>query len=530
MGTAAVTLTGSGNWTAPPGVTQITVFAVGAGGGAASGNFSLIGQGGGGGEAVSQVFTVIPGNNYAYVVGAGGAGGGTGGGLSGSAGGNSTFTVGATVLTAHGGAAGAASGFSRTGGLGGSGSSAPTEFPGGNGGGSYPYTGGGGSSGGTASSGNNGNGYGSPGAAPAGGGAGGSGSGAGAGAGQAGSLPGGGGGGSYETGYAGGAGAAGTILITYPGGAPTNNGAAAVAGGGAGGAGGPSNNTAGSAGAAPGGGGGGADSTGTTEAGGAGASGQLIVTPYQSAAFKTLIVHSPNRYSPMMFMPMVSVGAGSGTPNGGTQYTMPQPVTNVNADFGGTYTIVLTNASWNSPSSPRTIFVTVTQYEYSGGASYPVSTTPVTVTPSAANLYGPGNQVNNGILIAGVLTLPFKAVAPDNVGGYYSVSVTDSNTSDRFYDCLFLDTMGQTFIINEPTTGYVNYYIDQAPPTTDLGYIMGSQFGRPDAISVADACQSIGGGVISLEPNDNLLFVYAMEGAPNVGVSYFPNWFYDRIA
>jgi hypothetical protein len=533
MGTSAVTLTGSGSWLCPAGVTTVTVYAAGGGGGGGSGASGGNGTGGGGGESAMQAFAVTPGNSYAYVVGAGGAGGsgGGGGGNSGAGGGNSTFTVGAQVLTAHGGAGGATSGYFHPGGAGGSGSTAPAHFTGGAGGTGYPYAGGGGSSAGTAAGGNAGNGYGTPGIAPGGGGNGGAGSGTGSAPGAAGTLPGGGGGGSYTPGFAGGAGAAGTITVSYPGGAPTSNGAVAVAGGGAGGAGGGSANTAGSAGSAPGGGGGGADSSGTAEAGGAGAAGKIIITPYASPAFKSLIVHRPAPGSPGMFSPLVSVGGGTGVPNGATEYTMPQPQAGVQADFGGTYTVILIASSWNNPTAARTITVTVKQYESSGGTAWPVSTVPVTVSPGVASIIGPGNQVNNGILVAGVLTLPVKAVSPDNTGGYYTVSVTDTNTSDRFYDCIFVDSAGQTVVLNEPTNGYIQYFLDEPDPVTDLGRHLGSQLGRPDAVSVMDACPYISGGPLTVPPNDSLLFAYSADAsAPAIGVSYYPRWFFDRTS
>ncbi|HMH89687.1 MAG TPA: hypothetical protein VK586_01250 [Streptosporangiaceae bacterium] len=524
MGTSATVFSTAGTttWTCPPGVTQVLAECWGGGGGGASGSASNNGAGGGGGEYAAQLVTVVPGTNFSYTVGAGGSGGGSSGNQPGSAGGASSFT-GASVTVAAAGGSGAPAGNPSNGGLGGSGSSAGAHFSGGRGGGSYPYSGGGGSSAGTASAGNAGDGYSSAGAAPSGGGGGGAGSGPGAGNGHAGSAPGGAGGGTYESGFTGGAGAAGQVRLTYPGGAPTNNGAAAVAGGGAGGAGGASANTPGSAGAVPGGGGGGADSSGSSEAGGAGGAGHLVVTPFAAPAWKTLIVHRPPRGCPKTFQPLVSVGGGADVPNGGTQYAMPQPAAGVNADFDGTYTIYLISKTWATPTTPRTITVTVTQLEYPGGAAWTASTIPVTVTPTG--------QVTNGIVTAGVLTLPVKAVAPDNTGGSYTVSVTDSNTSDRFYDCIFLSTMGQTVVINEPGAGYVTYYVDEPDPLYDLGYHLGSQFGRPDAISVMDS-SLISGGPLTVEPSegDNLLFAYSADAAaPAISLSYGPRYWFDRL-
>ena len=116
------------------------------------------------------------------------------------------------------------------------------------------------------------------------------------------------------------------MRLSYPAatGAPTTAGGLAVGTGGAGGAGSGTAGTAGSPGSAPGGGGGGADSSGSTVAGGVGAPGQIKITPYAPAAFKSLIVHRPPLGAPKSFQPLVSVGAGNDIPNGGTQYVMPQ--------------------------------------------------------------------------------------------------------------------------------------------------------------------------------------------------------------
>jgi hypothetical protein len=527
MGTGSVLFTTPGSysgsssgWLCPAGVFQIFAEAWGGGGGGAAGSNSDNGTGGSGAEYRASFLAVTPGVYYSFTVGAGGAGGSGsgGGGQNGSAGGLSNFIGDAASVIAHAGLGGFGS--QSNGPNGGSGGTGTTGFNGGKGGPAYPYTGGGGSSAGVSAAGNAGS---TPNGAtpPSQGGAGGAGSGYNNAVGTAGSQPGGGGGGTWTPGYAGGAGGAGQVRITYPSGvgAPTNTGAPAVTGGGAGGNG-AATAGVGSVGAQPGGGGGGAESSGSTEAGGTGGAGKLIITPYASTAFKSLIVHRPPLGALKTFQPLVSVGAGSDVPNGGTQYTMPQPVSGVQADFGGTYTIYLINKTWNG-SSNRTITVTVTQYEYSGGASYTTSTIPITIQPS---------QITNGIVTAGVLTLPIKAVAADNTGGYYSVSVTDTNTSDRFYDCIFLDTQGQTVIINEPSTGYITYYIDAPDPNIALGNIMGSQLGRADAISVMDQCV-LSGGPLTIEPadGDNQLFVYSADAsAPAISLAYFPCWYFDR--
>lgn len=519
VGTGADLFTAAGvnTWTAPAGVTQIYAECWGAGGSGATGSASTNGGGGGGGEYAAAFLNVTPGTLYTFGVGTGGAAV-SGSAANGNAGTNTVFTGDNGVITAHGGAGG----LSRATGGGGGGGTASTNtvhFNGGAGGSAYPYSGGGGSSAGPATTGNAGNGYGGAGAAPADGGGGGAGSGATNNNGGAGQAPGGGGGGTFNA-VTSGAGATGKVRLTYPGGAPTANGAAAVTGGGAGGNGGGSAGSAGSAGSQPGGGGGGADSGGTSVAGGNGGAGKLIITPYASQPFKQLIVHRPPLGAIKTFQPLVSVGGGGDAPDGTHEYRMPQPVTGLNADFGGTYTVYLV-ASSLSGSGSRTITVTVNQSEYSGGPKYSVTTLPVSITPS---------QVVNGVITAGVLTLPVKAVAADNTGAYYTVTPFSSNSADRFSDCIFLDTQGQSVVVNQPSTGYINYYIDEPQPNLSLGYILGSNGGRPNAVSVLDNTV-VSGGAIAVEPadGDNALFTYSADAlAPVISLSYWPRWFYDR--
>jgi hypothetical protein len=67
------TLTVSGNWVCPAGVTSVQVECVGAGGGGASGNLTNRGGGGGGGAYASSTVAVVPGTSYPYVIGTGGS-------------------------------------------------------------------------------------------------------------------------------------------------------------------------------------------------------------------------------------------------------------------------------------------------------------------------------------------------------------------------------------------------------------------------------------------------------------------------
>jgi trimeric autotransporter adhesin len=138
------TFTTSGTFTAPAGVTSVTVQAWGGGG--SGGNRTTTGRagGGGGGAFASSVVAVTPGNNYTVVVGTGGI----------NNNGNSSTFNGATVVAA-GGTRGPNN--STAGGAGGTtaSSTGTTEYAGGNGGvGGATNSGGGGGGAGTTGAGN----------------------------------------------------------------------------------------------------------------------------------------------------------------------------------------------------------------------------------------------------------------------------------------------------------------------------------------------------------------------------------------
>ena len=107
----ATSITTSGTWTCPAGVTSVQVEAWGGGGGGAgaggSGNLYTGGGGAGGNYARNTSVTVVPGTVYTVAVGAGGAAGGTSGtavNVTTSNGGTSSF---GTFLYASGGVGGA---------------------------------------------------------------------------------------------------------------------------------------------------------------------------------------------------------------------------------------------------------------------------------------------------------------------------------------------------------------------------------------------------------------------------------------
>ncbi|MDG1278123.1 MAG: Ig-like domain-containing protein [Algoriphagus sp.] len=210
-----ITFNSAGNdtWTAPAGVTSITVEMWGAGGAGGGSRTNNRQGGGGGGGAFRRAVnvTVVPGTTYTITVGAGG--GGSNG--DGEDGGTSSATFGATTITANGGAGGTrANGGNGDGGAGGTGGT----YNGGSGadGANSGSRGGGGSSAGTGANGTNGsNSSTAGGVAPTGGGDGGNGGTNGAG--ESGTAPGGGGGGGERSGgnRAGGDGARGEVRISY---------------------------------------------------------------------------------------------------------------------------------------------------------------------------------------------------------------------------------------------------------------------------------------------------------------------------
>jgi hypothetical protein len=335
------------------------------------------------------------------------------------------------------------------------------------------------------------------------------------GAGANGGTPSGGGGSSAGTGAVGGN-AAGQTGGTPP------------AGGGAGGGGGNSGgNNNGTAGSAPGGAGGGATSTGGTGTGGAGANGKAVIQWSGTIpTFKTLFVHRPGPDSPTTFMPVIPVGNGADTPNGGTEYLIATPDTGsgINAKYNGTYTCILMNSSWHTPANARDITVIFKQYDYPGGsfATMPVggSTPSRTVTPTP-------DIGTNGVVILGEITLPLRDIDDDNTTAYLSATVTSSDTADRFLDIILLDTGGSTVLISTGDN-YANYWLDEPDIDQGLGNILGSVYGRSQARSVHDSILAVSGGPMTFDPGNNSLFAYAVEGAPTLFATYTPRFWLDR--
>jgi hypothetical protein len=302
--------------------------------------------------------------------------------------------------------------------------------------------------------------------------------------------------------------------------ATSQAGAAAPTGGGKGADGAAAADQPGNANSPPGGGGGGADMNTTAQLGGSGGGGGIVLTwTPPLAPFGTLIAHRPGPDAPDNLNPCIPVYPAD-NPDG-RQYLVPQVISGVNALYRGTYSVILMNFTWDSPAVPRQITVTFYQYEYANG---PVWTVQLTRTLT------PATDIINGLIVMGEITLPVKDMDPSNTSAYHAVSINDTDQNDQFLDVLLLDTQGQTVIINiPPGNAYTNFFIDEPTSDRDLGRIMGSNLDRSQAISCLDSC-IISGGPFYLLPGDNVFLAYSPSGAPNLGVSYLPRWFSDRIS
>ncbi len=323
----------------------------------------------------------------------------------------------------------------------------------------------------------------------------------------------------------GGGAAGGPRQAGYPGiwqqGAPGHAGAYS----GKGGTGAGTVNTNGGSAAVPGGGGGGAyaNNTGVNQ-GGRGGQGMIRVSWNPPlTVMNNLIIHSLGPNSDPNVSPIVPIPI-TDSPNN-TEYTVPSVTGLVPATFGSTYTVLLVANSWNpsTAGSARQITLTVNQYEYPGGPRYSVQVTRA-VTPST--------DVTNGFVSLGEVTLPIKDYVNYNDQSYFTVSINDTDQTDRFMDVLFLDTTGQTVLINidQGAAGYgqyVNFFIDEATADRDLGFVGASFQDRQHQVSVLDYTL-ISGGPLMIAAGDNLFLCYSTAGAPDLAVNYAPRWFLDR--
>ncbi len=191
--------------------------------------------------------------------------------------------------------------------------------------------------------------------------------------------------------------------------------------------------------------------------------------------------------------------------------------TGFNARWSGTYSMMLAGLLWAHPTVQRTITVTVTQYGYQGGLPY-VQTLECVATPS---------EWPNGVVTLGEMTIPLRELPPENEGAYYTVSVNTGDPDDLTLDLLFIDTMGQSVIINVSGAGYGQYFMDEPTPERDIGVISGTLLDRKESVGVMSST-FVSGGPLTIQPGNQQIFLYSVDGSPALQASYYPRWFVDR--
>jgi hypothetical protein len=191
-----------------------------------------------------------------------------------------------------------------------------------------------------------------------------------------------------------------------------------------------------------------------------------------------------------------------------------------NARFNGTYTVLLVADRWDAADEPHTVTFMMRQCEYQRDKrDSPVISR--TFTPNSPDVL-PG-----GFVSIGEMTIPDRALPPENVTAYYQYRIESDHPNDRWSDLILLDTQGETVLITQPDANqYTQYFIDEPTADQDIGLISGARGDRRTAVSVlAETWAS--GGPITVEPGDNQLFVYSADGPPALQVSYTPRWMVD---
>jgi hypothetical protein len=257
-----------------------------------------------------------------------------------------------------------------------------------------------------------------------------------------------------------------------------------------------------------------------TEHGGYGKQGTVGVT-YTPAfpAFQTLLLHRPSRFTPQSLMPCTPVGSGSDIPDGTTPYVIAGTDPSIPAGFGGTYSVLLVARAYDNPTAPRTVTVTFNQYAYPGDVAFS--------QPVAASII-PNSQVTNGFTWLGEITLPLLDLPPENLQAYVTATITSTDPADRFLDLILLDTQGSTVLVNSPGTA-AQMYVDPPDVDRDWGRILATDGERDQAESIMQNA-TVSGPPLSVEPGDNNLLAYCIEGAPSLAASYVPRWRMDRVA
>jgi hypothetical protein len=109
----------------------------------------------------------------------------------------------------------------------------------------------------------------------------------------------------------------------------------------------------------------------------------------------------------------------------------------------------------------------------------------------------------------------------------FTVGVTSGDSADRFLDVLFVDVEGATLLANLTSgSGYTSFFADEPDATVALGQVMGATYDRTAAVSVLGST-IVSGGPLAVEPGDQWILIYAVEGQPGIEVQYRPRYWVD---
>lgn len=178
--------------------------------------------------------------------------------------------------------------------------------------------------------------------------------------------------------------------------------------------------------------------------------------------------------------------------------------------FNGTYRVLLANAGGSNIAAGGTL--TVTQKI----GSTTVATKTLTTT-----------AVAGGSLWAdcGDVTLPLVDVPGEATNVSYAFSFNATAT-----EVLLCDTRG--FLAWVPVCAAVKYvWVDETTPAQAGDVFGGASSDRSDATSLLALSGAQIAGTPSLQPGDNYVLVYVIDGAAsNVTLSYFDRWLGERVA
>jgi hypothetical protein len=176
--------------------------------------------------------------------------------------------------------------------------------------------------------------------------------------------------------------------------------------------------------------------------------------------------------------------------------------------FNGTYRVLLANAGGSNIAAGGTL--TITQKI---GATTVATKTLTTTAVAGGSLWAD----------CGDVTLPLVDIPGEATNVTYAFSFSATAT-----EVLLCDTRG--FLAWVPVCAAVKYvWVDETTPAQAGGVFGGASSDRSDATSLLALTGAQIAGTPSLQPGDNYVLVYVIDGAAsNVTLTYFDRWLGDR--